>query len=311
MVEAGSGGADLHRRATRREDFDREGVHLRPNGVGGQQDAVDAAAARDARDLGAGILLRGEDEVGGAERERETSRFGLEDVDPDDVARTAEHCAEDRRRADAAHADHRDGVAGLGARDVEDRTDARRHAARDQGRGERVEILGDDRAVHRRAHRVRAEAAQAEGRRDVGAVGAVHAERVVGEGAVGVCVGRAEGLLAPEAVVALAARPDEQVDDLVADLDAVDPRAHRLDDPRTLVTAHRGDRAREVAVEHVEVGAAEAGGRHPDQDLARSRLVELDRLDREGLPELTHDRCCCLHGRNSKLGECHSTRTHA
>ena len=105
--------------------------------------------------------------------------------------------------------------------------------------------------------------------------------------------------------------PDEQVHDLVADRDAVDAGTDLLDDPRALVPAHRGDRAREVAVEHVEVGPAQAGGRHPDQDLAGSGLVELDGLDRKGLVELTHHCCCRLHGRNSKLGGCHWTRTHA
>ena len=158
---------------------------------------------------------------------------------------------------------------------------------------------------------MRAEAAEPEGGRDVGAVGAVHAEGVIGERAVGVRARRAEGLLPAEAVVALPARAHEQVHDLVTDLDAVDTGPHLLDDPRALVPADRGNRAREVAVEHVEVGSAESGGGHPDEDLAGLGPIELDGLDREGLMELTHHCCCCLHGRNSKLEGCHLTRTHA
>ena len=55
-----------------------------------------------------------------------------------------------------------------------------------------------------------------------------------------------------------------------------DGRADPLDDAGTLVAEHAGQRERQAARGHAEVGVAQAGRGHPDEDLVGAGLVELD-----------------------------------
>ena len=70
----------------------------------------------------------------------------------------------------------------------------------------------------------------------------------------------------------------------------VTPGADRLDDAGALVSEHaRRVAARVGAGRRVEVGVADAAGGDPDERLARLRLLQLDVLDDERLPELLED----------------------
>ena len=64
----------------------------------------------------------------------------------------------------------------------------------------------------------------------------------------------------------------------------------RLDDPGALVPEHaRRVAARVGSGRRVEIGVADAAGDDPDERLARLRLLQLDVLDDERLPELLED----------------------
>lgn len=83
----------------------------------------------------------------------------------------------------------------------------------------------------------------------------------------------------------------ETDDDCVADGEAFDTFADRLDHPRAFMAEHAGQcEGRELVAED-QVGVAEADARNPHTHLARARRFDLDRLDREIAAGLTH------HGR--------------
>ena len=88
------------------------------------------------------VALRGIDDVGGAELggELQLRRIG---VDRDDAAGAGDLRTVDRRHADAAAADHRDGLAGLNLGRVHDRAVAGDDAAADQRREIERHVLAD------------------------------------------------------------------------------------------------------------------------------------------------------------------------
>ena len=65
--------------------------------------------------------------------------------------------------------------------------------------------------------------------------------------------------------------------------------ADGLDEPGALVAEHDRRRPVPLALVGVEVGAADADGAHPDDDLARQRLLDVELLDDERA-RLVHDR---------------------
>ena len=83
---------------------------------------------------------------------------------------------------------------------------------------------------------------------------------------------------------------------MVAGLEAGDARADRLDHPCRLVAVDRWQFAAPGAVEIENVAVADRAGRGPDQDLARVRLGEFDRLDGQGLAERAADGGFRFHG---------------
>ena len=94
------------------------------------------------------------------------------------------------------------------------------------------------------------------------------------------------GLVAA-AVHALAALGREQRDHVVAGLHERDPLAHLLDHAGALVAEDRGGVARGIrARRRVEICVAHAAGLEPHQHLTRARLLELDLLHGQRLPEL-------------------------
>ena len=86
----------------------------------------------------------------------------------------------------------------------------------------------------------------------------------------------------PAAAVAAAAARGERQQDVVAGRHRGDGGADPLDDAGALVAEHAGEREGQPARGHAEVGVAQAGGGHPDQDLVGAGLVELDVDQGEG-----------------------------
>ena len=93
----------------------------------------------------------------------------------------------------------------------------------------------------------------------------------------------AQGRASLRARQAMAAARHEHHDDVVALLEVVDAGADLLDDARRLVAERHRHRPRPVALDHRQVRVAQPRRRDLDQDLARSRRVELDRLDLQRL----------------------------
>ena len=82
---------------------------------------------------------------------------------------------------------------------------------------------------------------------------------------------------------------------MVAGPEVPDPGADRLDDPRSLVAEHDGERdALPAAVGGVEAAVADAARHHADRDLTLARGLHLELLDAERLALLEQDRG--LHG---------------
>ena len=82
---------------------------------------------------------------------------------------------------------------------------------------------------------------------------------------------------------------------MVAGRDPGDAGADLLDHARALVPQHHGQPARDLPVQHVQVGMAEPGVRVADEDLALSWPGEVELLDLEGLADLVNHRCGRLH----------------
>ena len=211
----------------------------------------------------------------GAQRERDEAAVGREDDRGVERLRRRRARRAGPRRAELAGERLRDVVAV-----ARERVDLAALRARDldedvRGRTEAVEAEAPRVAAHPQA--AVADEARAQQRGGLVVREAVRdreaeplvGHRVLGEAAVDVAAGEAragaEVLAAAAAVRALAARPSEPRD---ADTPAV-----RLDAGDDLV-AEDARRMRDVdlAVEEVQVGAADAAGEHPQQELARTRL---------------------------------------
>ena len=93
---------------------------------------------------------------------------------------------------------------------------------------------------------------------------------------------------------AFAARGRPGENDALALPQPVRLAADRLDHAGAFVAEHDRRGPVPLALVRVQVGAADADGAHPDDDLARQRLLELDLLDLE-LAGLMHDRGARLH----------------
>ena len=118
-----------------------------------------------------------------------------------------------------------------------------------------------------------------------------HAGRPVGEGPV-----RDRGVeplarcgTTTAAARALAARGRPREHDVVAGSDLRDRLADRLDDPRPLVPEHHRRRPSELPLHLVEIRATDADGGHPDDDLVRPRLVEVELDDLERLADAVEE----------------------
>lgn len=104
------------------------------------------------------------------------------------------------------------------------------------------------------------------------------------------------------AVVAARARTAgiEGHDDVITRHDLRDALAHGLHDAGALVSQHHGLRGRQHAVTDDEVGVADARRDDANEDLARSRIIELERLERQRGVRCAGDGCANLHATSSR-----------
>ena len=98
------------------------------------------------------------------------------------------------------------------------------------------------------------------------------------------------------AVPAAPTRRDVRRQDVIADLDAADVRADRLDDAGTLVAEHHRRRMGHDALDVVEIAVADAARGVADPDLVSARLLQVEHLDLDALTGLVVDRRLDLHG---------------
>jgi hypothetical protein len=70
-------------------------------------------------------------------------------------------------------------------------------------------------------------------------------------------------------------------DDVVTRFEPSDAGADTLDNARTFVAEHDGQRHRIMLVAHVDVGLAEAGSNDPDQNFFVARLIKFERFESE------------------------------
>jgi hypothetical protein len=183
------------------------------------------------------------------------------------------------RDADAAEADDHDGGAGLDLGGVQHRADARLHrAADDRGDLERG-VVGDlDHAVGRH-HGLLGERGEEDAGARHGPSLVAQPRAAVGQHAGHVRVLGTDAELAAHAVVAAAARRPEGEDDLVPLGQAAHAGAERLHRAAGLVTEDGRERARQAAVDEVQVRVAHPAVRDADEDLALGRLVDLHVVD--------------------------------
>ena len=213
------------------------------------------------------------------------SSLSARQVDGDDLARAGGDGAEHRGQADAAQADDRHALAGAHLRGVDHRADAGQHRAAEQRRlveGQRRVDL-DQRAA--RHDRVFGERRAAEVMVDRRAVGLRQPARAGQQraGAVGGGAGLAQRGPAFAAGHAMAAARHEDQRDVVADREVGDAFAQLHHLAGRLVAERHRHRPRAVAVDHRQVGMAQARGADAHQHLAAAGRREFDLLDRQRL----------------------------
>ena len=105
----------------------------------------------------------------------------------------------------------------------------------------------------------------------------------------------AEPGLAGVAPAAVATGREPREGDPVARLHRAHALAHRLDLGEALVPQHHRGSALPVALDHVQVGAAHAGGEHAQRHLTPAGRVDLELFDCEWLVRAVED--CAAHAR--------------
>ncbi len=238
---------------------------------------IGTEATRQLADRLDGVLVAGVDGVGRSEALGPVELTGV-DVDRDDGGRADEGRARDRGVADAATADHGDGVAPPDATGVHSRSETGHDTAAQEagsaGRCGRVD-LG---ALTRRDERLLDEGTDAEGGRERRTVGQSHLLlRVVGVETV--------LRLALRTRAALATHRTPVEDDEVARSNLGDTLADRLDDTGGLVAEQEREVVADTTFAVVQVGVADAARLDLHHGLTRARVGDddVDDLDRRSL----------------------------
>ena len=220
--------------------------------------------------------------VRGADRPCELELLVVE-VDRNDRVGGCEHGAHHDREANAAAADHDHRCAGGNGSGVEHGTDAGRDRAADQRAHLGRQRCGHRHGSSRRQNGALGERSNREVRPHALTAVTVEARRAVGHQAFVRAVPLAEPLPARCAHPAGAAWSEPAEHDPVAACDVADALADLLDDAAAFVPEHERRRLGPLADDDVQVGVAHAGRLEPDRDLAASRVVEPERLDRHRL----------------------------
>ena len=215
------------------------------------------------------------------------------------TARRAERARQrDDVESDAAGGDDRDAVALGHAAGVGDRPVGREHGAAEHGGALKLDRLGHredvggghDRILGEPGHRVHRERAPVGARQAARPVVERSAQAVHREEAL------AEVVATAAAMSAVTAGHDERAGNAVARGDPRHARPDLLDDPRDLVAEDAGRRERDLALDHVQVGVADAAAADPHEHLARKRRRARQLLDYKRLARrLEHDRAHRLH----------------
>jgi hypothetical protein len=224
--------------------------------------------------------------VGGAHPLR-AIELPVVDVDRDDRVRAGQRRPRDRGRADATAADHGDALAARDVAGVDRGTQPGHDSAAEQTDGSGPRGRVDLRALTGGHQGLLRERADAERRRQLGAVGERHLlGRVVG--------GEAVPRLAPVAGAAVAAHRPPVQDHEVARRHRRDVVADRLDDTGRLVPEQEREVVVDAALPVVQVGVADPACLHVHQRLARSGVGDVDRLDADRLALRAGDDCLDL-----------------
>ena len=221
---------------------------------------------------------------------------GLDRIGDEDRRGAGDPSALHHELADTAGADHEHGRAGGDLRRVEGGADAGEGGAaqqrslveRDGAPKRQRDLLGDDDPVGEAA----GSGAAVDGLSSVRHPCCLIRQRTVDDRCVERPAGRGTTATASGA---RAARRCPGQHDVVARLHERHRVAHRLDGPGALVAEHHRRRALELALHLVEVGAADPDGRHPDDDLVRARLVQVELDDLERLADSVEERGAGLH----------------
>ena len=88
-----------------------------------------------------------------------------------------------------------------------------------------------------------------------------------------------------QAVLAVTAERGQAGDDMIARRDGAHLAADLLNDASGFMTEHDRHLRRIRALDEMQVGVAHAGGGRADQHFMRTRFVDLDFFDSEGLPD--------------------------
>jgi hypothetical protein len=269
----GSRDADLHERTGVVAREERLAVRLRP--ADGLDDDVGTESVGERPHRVDGVLLRRVDDVGRPEPPCPLELAGV-DVDGDDLAGPGQDGGGDGGVAHAATPDHRHRVATPDAPGVDRRAPSGHHAAPDEAGGlgsrRRVDLHrlpgGDEGLLH--------EGADAERRAQRGAVGERHRLR---------CVATVEAIPRPTAPTrpAVTTRRPPRQDDVVTGRETDDALSHRLHDTRRLVAEEEREVVVDASLPVVQVGVADPAGLHAHERLARTRVGNHDRLDRDRL----------------------------
>ena len=258
-----------------------------PDRAGELEGELDPAAGGAPHLLGT-VRVPGAEGRRGAELARE-GQLVVGEVDGDDLARPGGDGTQQRAQADAAQADHRHRGAGLHPCGVDHRAHAGEHGAAEQRRlvERQLGVDLDQRVARHRG--VLGKAGDAQVMLHRRAVGPVQPARAREQRACAVR-GRArlaQGRPALGAGAAMAAGRHEHADHMIAAGEVGDARPDLLDDAGRLVPERHRQRARPVAVDHRQVGMAQARGLDPDQHLARARA---DRARAPRSPEAARSR---------------------
>ena len=210
-----------------------------------------------------------------------SSSFEPHHVDSDDLVRTGDPRALDRRESDPTAPDDGDRLAGCHLRGTEHGSETGGDPAADQGRLVERHVAGD---LHERVlvdEHLLGKRRQMEELLDDFPVGSVQTGRLArSPHQLGVLV-LAQRQVPVGALRAVTAECRQAGDDVITRLDVADHRPDGFDDAGRLVPEHGRALIGVLALHEVQVAVAETSRDGANENLSRSRLTDLDVFDLE------------------------------